>query len=91
MFDPIHAAMECLSENAHRLWFLKELGLGSSSHFCEAIEDLAKMQSVEGYFFSGRFNHSGPSRVLVAIKPESEALSSGKMYPVVLRISPLVF
>ena len=34
--------MECLSDDAHRLWFLKELGLGSNSHFCEAIGDLLK-------------------------------------------------
>ncbi|MHA1363989.1 MAG: hypothetical protein ACTSP1_15870, partial [Candidatus Freyarchaeota archaeon] len=38
------------------------------------------MQSVEGYLFSGGFNHSGPLRVLVATKPESEALTRAIRY-----------
>lgn len=75
---------EDLFGDAHKLWFLNELGLGDNPRFLEVVEELIKKQSVEGYIsseglgFSG--GHSGSLRALIPIKPESKALFSALKY-----------
>jgi len=62
------------------LWFLKNVGLGDNPHFLDELNELIKQQSIEGFIYSNGFNHSGPLRVLVATKPESEAVNNAVDY-----------
>lgn len=64
---------DSLMNDIHLLWFMKEIGLGDSSHFLEYVDWLVREQTVTGYIQSNEFDHSGPLRVLVATKPESKA------------------
>jgi len=63
-----------LFENPHLLWYFREIGFEGNRYFLDEVNDLVKRQSVEGYVQSNEFNHSGPLRVLVATRPESETL-----------------
>ena len=69
-------ASDRIFDDPHTLWFLNEVGLGDNPYFLMEVNSLTKQQSVEGYIHANEFCHSGPLRVLVATKPESEALSN---------------
>lgn len=73
-------AKEYFVDDAHKLWFLKELGFGDDPHFQGVLENLIKDQSVDGLIPNGDDTHSGPLRVLVAVMPESKALSNAIDY-----------
>jgi phosphatidylserine/phosphatidylglycerophosphate/cardiolipin synthase-like enzyme len=62
------------------LWFLNEIGLKDNAHFQAAVEQLLKMQTVEGYIHSNQHQHSGPLRSLVATRPNTESLANALNY-----------
>lgn len=64
----------------HTLWFLKNVGLGDNPYFHAELDNLIRQQSIEGFIHSNAFHHSGPLRVLVATKPESEVLNNAVNY-----------
>ena len=67
-------------EDPHLLLFLKELGLENHEDFLEIINNFIKEQTVEGFINSNEAPHSGFLRVLVAVKPASEALINAVNY-----------
>lgn len=71
---------ETVTDDIHRLWFLKELGLKDNPNFLKALDELLKEQTVEGYIHSNEREHSGPLRVLVATKPDTQSLTSALNY-----------
>mgnify|MGYP001123462868 CR=1 FL=1 len=67
-------------ENVHLLWFLKQIDVKDNKRLVEVIDIVIKDQTVEGYIQSNEIDHTGPLRVLVALKPNSVALSNAVGY-----------
>jgi len=71
---------ELITDDSHKLWFLKELGLKDNPNFLAALDELLKKQTIEGCIDSNELSHSGPLRVLVATKPNMESLARALNY-----------
>jgi hypothetical protein len=73
-------ASEYGGDDIHTLWFLAQMGIGAE-HLDKMIDRwIVSEQTVEGYMHSNQHPHSGPMRVLVALRPNSKTLANALGY-----------
>lgn len=71
---------ELTRDNPHTLWYLSKLGLNENEYFKNTLEDLIRIQSIEGFFDVNEFRHTGPLRVLSIARSESKHLDNAIKY-----------
>jgi hypothetical protein len=67
---------ELTRDDPHTLWFINKIGLSEIIDYKETLDDLIRMQSIEGFFDTNEYRHTGALRVLSATKSKTEHLDN---------------